>query len=99
MLITGVIDDQVHHVLHPPGMQTGNQCIMILHRAVRPMDVAVIGDIVAHVDLWGGENRGQPDHVDAERLNVREPGSDTGDVPSTGAGGVEVGGWVDLVDA
>lgn len=42
MLITGMIDHQIHHVLHPPGMQAGDQLVMILHRSVRPVDVAVI---------------------------------------------------------
>lgn len=70
MLITGVIDHQIHHVLHPPLMQTPDQIVMVLHRPIRGVDVAVVGNVVAHVDLRGCEDWAEPDAVDAEGVDV-----------------------------
>jgi hypothetical protein len=99
MLITGMIHHKIHHILHLPLMQAPDQLIMILHRPVLGMDVPIIAYIIPHVDLRGGEDGAKPDHVDAQRFDVVELGSNAGDVAEARTGGVEEGGRVDLIDA
>lgn len=93
-----MINHQIHHILHPPHMQPVNQLLHIPHRAIRLVDLIVIADVVPHVHLRTLEDGTQPDDVDVESLDVVEAADYAADVAGAGAGGVEEGGRVDLVD-
>ena len=83
-------------------MQSPNQRVMIRHRPIPRIDVVIVADVVAHVDLRGAQDGREPDHVDAQLGEVVDLGGDAaegagGGTGGSGGGGAE-GGGVDLVD-
>jgi hypothetical protein len=58
----------------------------------------VIGDVVAEVEARRRVDRGEPDRVDAEGLDVIEVGDDPGQVADAVTVGVGEAPGVDLVD-
>jgi hypothetical protein len=56
VLITRMVDHQVHDILQTPCMQLADQIIMVLHGSVPLVDIPIIRDVISHVDLWGGED-------------------------------------------
>ena len=71
VLVRGVVDDQVHDQLHPALVHGRQQPVEVGQRAEGRVDVLVVADVVAAVVPRRRVDRGQPDHVDAER----RPGS------------------------
>ena len=67
-------------------------------RAEDGVDVAVVGDVVAEVGHGGGEERGQPQGVDAQPGEVVEVGTDAVEVADAVAVGVGERAGIDLVD-
>lgn len=51
-LIRGVIDNEVHHQLHPSLLQLRYQIIHIFISSVPRVNGFVIGNVVAHIGLW-----------------------------------------------
>ena len=98
VLVGGVVGHEVDDHADAAGVGAGEQVVEVGERAEQRVDVAVVGDVVARVVLRGAVERGQPDGVDAERLEVVQPRRHAGDV--TDAVAVRVGERprVDLVD-
>src|SRR4029453_12141962 len=62
------------------------------------VDRAVIGDVVSEVGHRRGEDRGQPNRVDTQGLDVVEPGFDAGKIaPPVAVRGLKRG-RIDLVN-
>ena len=67
-------------------------------RAEDRVDVGVVGDVVAHVGHRRGEDRREPDRVDAEVGDVGQPLGDAGEVADAVAVRVLERPRIDLVD-
>ncbi len=81
-------------------MQLANQLIVVLHCSIAFVDVAIIRNVIAHVDLRGGKDRAQPDSVCAQGVDVGEARGYAADSASGTTGRVRLEGrGVDLVDA
>lgn len=93
-----VVDDQVQDQLHAAGVDLGNQLVHVLESSVLGVDIFVVANVVAHVVLRRVVHWGEPDHVDAERLDVVQSGDDTWNVADTISVGVLVRSRPDLVD-
>ena len=52
-----------------------DQLVEIFQGSVLRVDVVVIGDVIAVILLRGGIERGDPDGINAEALEVVQPGS------------------------
>jgi hypothetical protein len=76
VLVGGVVDDQVHHQLHPVLVHGPKQRVEVRQRAERRVDVLVVADVIASVVLRRGIDRRQPDHVHAERGQGVQPAGD-----------------------
>ena len=98
VLVGGVVDHQVHHQLHPAGVDGLGQLVDVGQRAEHRVDRLVVGDVVAVVVLGGGEDRREPHHVDAEPGDVVEVVDDAPDVAVPVPVAVGEGAWVHLVD-
>ena len=70
MLVTGVIDHQIHDDLHVPFMGTVQHLFEGLHAAEFRSDVHIVGDVIAAVGTGGGVDGGEPDAVTAQGLDV-----------------------------
>ncbi len=68
-----------HLDAEPPGRR--HQLVELVEVAEDRVDVAVVGDVVAVVVLRRGVEGAQPDPVDAELLQVRQPGTDSARSP------------------
>ena len=51
MLVRGVVHDQVHHQLHAPFVDAGDQRVEVGERAEHRLDAVVVADVVAVVVL------------------------------------------------
>ena len=98
VLVGRVVDHQVHDQLHAALVDRGEQRVEVLERAERRVDVLVVADVVARVVVRRGVDGRQPDHVDAEPLEVIEPARDAGQVPDPVTVGVGEAARIDLVD-
>ena len=85
MLVARVVDHEIHDVLESAVVQAFDQVVVVGHCAVRPVDVSVVGDVVAHVDLWRGEDWREPYDVHAEGFDVVELGDDAAYVAVVGS--------------
>ncbi len=54
---------------------------MDLHCSIAFVDVAIIRNVLAHIDWRGGKDKEQPDSVCTEVLDVEERQGDAGMVP------------------
>ena len=70
VLITGVVHHQVHQELHAPGMDAVQDLTECLHAAELGGDIHIVGNIVSAVGTGGGIDRGEPDAVTAQGLDV-----------------------------
>lgn len=50
-LVGGVVDHQVQYTLHPPLMKPSDEIVDVLYSPVGRMDIAIVGNVVSHVDL------------------------------------------------
>ena len=65
VLVGGVVDDEVEHYAQVAGMGFFDERLHVLQGAVGAVDVLVVGNVVAHVDLWAVVHGADPDGVDA----------------------------------
>ncbi|MEY4476910.1 MAG: hypothetical protein RJA31_414 [Actinomycetota bacterium] len=72
MLVRGVVDDEVDDNTHATLVGAGEERIEVVHRPVQRVDRGVIGDVVTAITQRRGKERGQPDRVDAQPLEVVE---------------------------
>ena len=70
VLHTGVVDHQVHDDLHAPRVGTVQHFFEGFHAAEFGGNVVVVGDVIAAVHPGGGIERGEPDAVAAQRLDI-----------------------------
>ncbi|MNI62423.1 hypothetical protein D3C73_1177450 [compost metagenome] len=69
-----MVEHQVHHQLHPPGMDLAQHVIEIVHRSELLADIAVIAYIVAVVVAGRFIDRADPDHIYTKILQIIQPG-------------------------
>ena len=75
-----------------------DQVAQVGQRAEDRIDAAVVGHVVAEVAHRRSEHRADPDHVDAQALDVAEPRADAGQVADAVAVAVLKAARIDLVD-
>ena len=68
----GVVEHHVQHDANAALMRLGNQRIKIVDRAVRGVDLGVVGNVVAVIDLRGNVERCYPEGINAELLQIVE---------------------------
>jgi hypothetical protein len=114
MLITGVVDYQVQDDAHTAGMCFSNESLHVLDSTVWGVDILIVADVVAHVDLQvstlgtrlrmhrpylGAVEHGtDPYDINADGANVVKLGDDAVQITNAIAIGVLEAGRVDLVD-
>ena len=98
VLVRGVVDHQVHDQLHAAGVQPVRQFPQLLERAEDRVHVAVVADVVAVVVLRGGVDRGEPDDVDAQPVQVVQLADDAAQVADAVAVGIGKAARIDLID-
>ena len=98
MLVRGVIDHQVHHQLHAAGVNALQHAVKIGHGAEFLHDVAVIRDVVAVVIIGRGEERAEPQHRDAQILQIVQMLGDTVQVADAVPIGIGKAARIDLID-
>jgi len=70
MLIARMVDDQIHDDFDACRMGFFQQFREVGHRPEIGMDILVIGDVVAVVDVRRSVDGVQPDEIDAQRLQI-----------------------------
>ena len=98
VLVGGVIGHDVHDHLDAGLMRGFGHGVEVVHGAQSRVDVAVVDHVVAAVRQIGGVERGEPDGVHAEALQVVHFLGDAGDVADAVAVNVLEAARVDLVD-
>ena len=98
VLIRGMGDHLVDDDLEPEGMGLLHQAVEILQRAEAGIDAAIIGHVVAEILHRAGEDRRQPNGVDAQIGDIVEPAGDADEIPYPIAVLVLEGARIDLVD-
>jgi hypothetical protein len=89
-------DVEQHPDAEPPGVR--HQQVELGEVAEERVDVAVVGHVVAVVVLRRGIEGAQPDPVDAQLLQVRQPRPDPGEIADAVAGAVQEAADVHLID-
>ena len=79
-------------------LDVDDEAAEIAHRPVGRVDAAVVRDVVAPVTERAGVERGDPEAVHSQPLEVVEPADDTLEVAGARAGGVGEGTDEDLVE-
>jgi len=91
-------DDLVDDDLEAEPVRLGHHLVEIIKRAKDRIDVAVIGNVVTHVGHRRLEEGREPDRVDTEAGNMRQPAGDPLEVAETVAVGVLKRARIDLID-
>jgi len=94
----GVRQHLVHDHLHAERVGAGDQRVEIVEAAEEPIDLLIVGDIVAHVGLGRLVDRREPDAIDAEGGNVIEAAHDAREVTDAVTVAVLKGARIDLID-
>ena len=98
MPVGSVIGHQVEDDFQPRRVRGFDQYIEILDRAEQRIDPGVIGNVVAEIGHRRGKYRRQPDRVNAERAQVRQPRDDPGDVADPVGIGILKRSRIDLIE-
>ena len=98
MLIGGVVRNQIEDELEPALMRRLHQRVEILHGPEQGIDAGVIGDVIAEIDHRRGEDRRQPDRIDAERQQIGQPVDDPGEIADAIAITVLERARIDLIE-
>ena len=72
MLVGGVVRDEVEPDVDVVLASLGDERVVVGERPVVGVDVEVVGDVVAPVDVRARVDRREPQRIDAERREVRE---------------------------
>jgi len=72
VLVRGVVRDEIDPELDAVRTRLGDEGVVVGERAVVGVDLAVVRDVVAPVDVRARVDRAQPERVDSERREVRE---------------------------
>ena len=98
MLVGGVVEDEIEHDVDAGFVGLFDEAAEVLHGAKLGVDAAVVGDVVAEVDIGRGVDGGEPERVDAEIGEVAELFGDAVQVADAAGSGIVEGARVDLVD-
>jgi hypothetical protein len=90
--------DEVEDDANPALARFGDEPVEVVERAQVGVDAAVVGDVVAPVDVRAGEGRARPDRVDAEPGEVVEFRGEAWEIAHAVAVRVREGARIDLVD-
>src|SRR5712664_462717 len=71
-----MVDDKIENDFDVALFPFGDEAIEIRKRAIHRIDVFVVGNVIAEVDLRRRKARGNPNSVDAKILQVIELGGD-----------------------
>src|SRR5580698_6648310 len=74
MLVGGVVDDKIHDDANATLVRFAGENVEVGKGAIHWIDILVVGYIVAEVELRGWTARCDPDGVDAQLMQVVEPG-------------------------
>ena len=83
MLVRGVVDDQVHDQFHPKGVNVCDELIEVVHGPESGIDVLIIGNVVAIIGLGRAVDRREPQNINAQFLQVSQPGADPLEIAET----------------
>ena len=98
VLVGAVVEYEVHDDADVALLRLGDELFHVLHRAVRRVDPAVIGNIISIVDHRRWVDRREPDGSRAEGLQVVEMARDTWDVTHARPGRILETLRIDLID-
>ncbi len=98
VLAGAVVRDDVEQHLDAEPPRGAHQQVELAEVAEERVDVAVVGHVVAVVVLRRGIEGAQPDPVDAELLQVRQPGPDPGEIADAVTGAVQEAADIHLID-
>ena len=98
VLVGRVVDDKVHDELDARFMCRLQQGVKVCHRAEVLHDGAVVGDVVAVVVVGRLVDRGEPDDIDAELLEIRDAARDARQVADAVAVRILETARINLID-
>ena len=88
MLIGAVIDHQVHQDIHVPLLRLGDQLLHVRHGAEPGVNVVIIRDIVSLIGKGGFIDRGKPENIHSQVLQIVQLLYDSPHIPDAVAVGV-----------
>ena len=98
MLVGGMIEHKIHDDADVVLFRFRNQAVHVVEAAEDRVDILIIGDIVTVIFLRGTVNRGEPDGVDAQVLQIVQMFDDTRNITDTVSVGILKSLRVDLID-
>ena len=92
-----MIYHQVHNQLHTSFVNPRQQSFKILHSAELIHDIPVVGNIIAIVVIRGFVTGRQPDHINAQFLQIVQLTDDPGQISDPVSVGIHKAAGVDLI--
>ena len=80
MLVRGVIRYKIHNDADMIFSAFGNHVIEVGKGAIHWIDIFIVGNVVAEIDLGRGIAGSNPDGIDTQRMQITHFGADTVDV-------------------
>ena len=68
MLIGGVVHDKIENDVNAAFFSRSGKRVEIGQGPVHRVDIFVVGNVIAEIDLWRREARGNPDRIHAQIL-------------------------------
>src|SRR5690348_4598342 len=98
MLVGRVVRNEIEDDLQAEFMRLCEQRIEILKRAEERIDAGVIRNVVAEVRHRGDEDWRNPDRIDANLNEIRQPLDDAAQIADAVAVAVLKRAWINLID-
>ena len=98
MLVRRVRDDLIDDDLQPQPVRLCHQRVEIGKRAEHRIDIAIIGNIIAHISHGRGEEGREPDAVNAKRGDIGQTFRHPGKIAIAVAGRILKRARIDLID-
>src|SRR5271167_1604638 len=98
MLVGGVVNHEIQDDADAVLLPQLLQLIEVSQRSISLVDILVVGDVVAEVNLWRWEARRDPDRIHAEGMQVVQLRGDAVQVAVAVAVAVHETAWVDFVE-
>jgi hypothetical protein len=80
--IGGVVGDQIENDLDALCVGGGKQRVEVVQVPEQRVNVGIVRNVITEVCHWRGENRSQPNRVDAELDQIRQTLRDSSQVPN-----------------
>jgi hypothetical protein len=93
-----VVENKIHNDADVALLGAGREMLEVFERAVHGVDIFVVRDVIAEIDLRGGIARRNPNGIDSKCLQVVEPGGDAVKIPDAVAIAVSETARVDLIE-